>query len=168
MVTHLSRSALSSFVPFPLYKPNFPPLISLLSTEIYDQSAPGIIVRPYRSAALSIINAFLPSNFNLVSTHFLLKNLYALFYFLRLYHHVYVMSGASSNHSFVRNGAGYDEVYPLGHKDLDNQSEERSLLASSPSSRDEGLEMEGPKDDFIQDLEDTEPPIQSVVGLDGL
>ena len=78
------------------------------------------------------------------------------------------MSGASSNHSFVRNGAGYDEVYPLGHKDLDNQSEERSLLASSPSLRDEGLEMEGPKNDFIQDLEDTEPPIQSVVGLDGL
>ena len=78
------------------------------------------------------------------------------------------MSGASSNHSFVRDGAGYDEVYPLGHKDLDNQSEERSLLASSPSSRDEGLEMEELKDDFIQDLEDTEPPIQSVVGLDGL
>ena len=49
--------------------------------------------------------------------------------------------------------------YSSGHKDLDNQSEERSLLASSPSSRDEGLEMEGPKDDFIQDLEDTEPPI---------
>lgn len=78
------------------------------------------------------------------------------------------MSSVSSNHSFVRDGAGYDEVYLSGHKDLNNPSEERSLSASSPSSRDEGLETEGPKDDFIQDLDDTEPPIQSVVGPDGL
>ena len=78
------------------------------------------------------------------------------------------MSSASSNHLFVRNEAGYDEVYPSGHRVLDNQSEERSLSASSPSSRDEGLETEGPEDDFIQDLEDTKPLIQSIVGPNGL
>ena len=78
------------------------------------------------------------------------------------------MSSASSNHLFVHNRVSYDEVYPSSHKVLDNQSEERSLSASSPSSRDEGLEAKGPEDDFIQDLEDTEPPIQSIVGPDGL
>ena len=78
------------------------------------------------------------------------------------------MSSASSNHSFVRDGAGYDEVYPSGHKDHDSPSEERSSLASSPSLRDEGLEWEGPEDDFFQDLDDNELPIQSVVGPNGL
>ena len=78
------------------------------------------------------------------------------------------MSSASSNHSFVRDGAGYDEVYLSGHKDLDIPSEERSLSASSPSSRDEGLETKGPKDDFIQDLDETQPPVHSVMGPDGL
>ena len=77
------------------------------------------------------------------------------------------MSSASSNQSFVRDETGYDEVYPSGHKDLDSLSEEKSPSASSPSSRDEGLEMEGPEDDFIQDLDDTGSPIQSVVGPDG-
>jgi len=77
------------------------------------------------------------------------------------------MSSASSNHSFVRDGASYDEVYPSGHKDLDIPSGERSPSASSPSSRDEGLETKGPEDDFIQDLDDTQPPVQSVVGPDG-
>ena len=74
------------------------------------------------------------------------------------------MSSVSSNHSFVRDGAGYDEVYPSGHKDHDSPSEERSMLASSPSLRDEGLERGGPEDDFLQDLDDNEPLIQFVVG----
>ena len=78
------------------------------------------------------------------------------------------MSNASSNHSFVRDWAGYNEVYPSGHKDHDSPSEERSLSASSPSSGDEGLEKEGPEDDSSQDLNDNETPIQSVMGLDGL
>ena len=78
------------------------------------------------------------------------------------------MSSASSKQSFVRDGASYDEVYPLCHKDLDNPREDRSPSASSPSSTDEGLEMGRPKDDFIQDLDDTEPPIQSVGGPNGL
>ena len=59
------------------------------------------------------------------------------------------MSSASSNHSFVRNGAGYDEVYPSGHKDHGSLSEERSSSASSPSLRDEGLEKGGLEDDFL-------------------
>ena len=78
------------------------------------------------------------------------------------------MSSASSNHSSVRDGAGYGEVYPSGHKDHDSPSEEGSSSASSPSLKDEGLEREGPKDDFFQDLDDNEPPIQSIVGPDGL
>ena len=78
------------------------------------------------------------------------------------------MSSASSNHSFVRDGAGYDEVYLSGHKDHDSSSEERSPSTSSPSSKDEGLERGGPEDDFFQDLDDNEPLIQFVVGPDGL
>ena len=78
------------------------------------------------------------------------------------------MSSASSNHSFVRNGAGYDEVYPSGHKDHGSPSEERSSSASSPSLRDEGLEKGGLEDDFLQDLDDNETSIQTVVGPDGL
>ena len=78
------------------------------------------------------------------------------------------MSSALSNHSFVRDGADYDEVYSSGHKDHDNPSEERILSTSSPSSRDEGLEKEKLEDDLLQDLDDNEPPIQSVVGPDGL
>ena len=77
------------------------------------------------------------------------------------------MSSASSNQSFVRDGVGYDEVYPSGHEDLDSPREDRSPLANSPSLTDEGLETRRPDDDFTQDLDDTEPPIQSVVGPDG-
>ena len=78
------------------------------------------------------------------------------------------MSSASSNPSFFRKEAGYDEVYRSGHKDHDSLSEERSLSASSPFSRDEGLEKGGSEDDFLQDLDDNETPIQSVVGPNGL
>ena len=51
------------------------------------------------------------------------------------------MSSASSNRSYVRDGASYDKVYPSGHKDPDVSSEERSPSASF--SRDHDLEMEG-------------------------
>ena len=47
------------------------------------------------------------------------------------------MSSASSHQSFVRDGAGYEEVYPSGHENHDSQSEERSPSASSSSSRNE-------------------------------
>ena len=69
------------------------------------------------------------------------------------------MSSATGNHSFVRDGVGYDEVYPSGHKDHNSSSEERSPSASSPSSRDDGLEREELEDDLLQDLDDNEPPI---------
>ena len=76
------------------------------------------------------------------------------------------MSSASSNELCVHDEAGYDEMYPLSHKDPDISSEERSPLASS--SRDDDLEIErsggGSNDGLIGD----EPPIQSVVGPDGL
>ena len=69
------------------------------------------------------------------------------------------MSSATGNHSFVRDGVGYDEVYPSGHKDHNSSSEERSPSASSPSSRDDGLEREELEDDLLQDLDDNKPPI---------
>ena len=50
------------------------------------------------------------------------------------------MSSALSNHSFVYDEAGYDVVYPSGHKDPDSLSEERNPSASSPSSTNKGLE----------------------------
>ena len=59
-------------------------------------------------------------------------------------------------------------MYQSGHKDPDSQSEERSLSTSSPSSSNEGLEMKRPADDPSKGLDDAEPPIQFVVGLNGL
>ena len=78
------------------------------------------------------------------------------------------MSSASSNQSFVHDWAGYDEVYPSGQKDLDTSSEERNPFATSPSSRDEGLEMDRLEGDSSDDFDNAEPPIQSVVGPNGL
>ena len=42
------------------------------------------------------------------------------------------MSSASSNQSFVRDGAGYEEFYLSGYRDPDELSE-RSPSAASPS-----------------------------------
>ena len=57
-------------------------------------------------------------------------------------------------------------MYPSGHKDSEVSSEERSPSASS--SRDDDLEIEriegGSSDGLIGD----DPPIQSVIGPDGL
>ena len=57
---------------------------------------------------------------------------------------------------FVHDGAGYDEVFPSGQKDT--SSEERNPSATSHSSR----------DDSSDGLDDANPLIQSVIGLDGL
>jgi len=76
------------------------------------------------------------------------------------------MSSASSNQSFVCDGVGYDEVYPSGHKDPDSPSEERSLSASSSMDEDPG--MEKLNSDSSDGLMDVDPPIQSIIGLDGL
>ena len=76
------------------------------------------------------------------------------------------MSSASSNQSFIRNGAGYDEVYPSGQKDLDSPNEDRSPSASS--SMDEDLGKKKLNCDSSDSLMDVDPPIQSVIGPDGL
>ena len=59
------------------------------------------------------------------------------------------MSSASSNQSFVRDGAGYEEVYPSGYRDPDDLSEERSLSTSSPSSKNEDMEVVEPEEGSI-------------------
>ena len=75
------------------------------------------------------------------------------------------MSSTSSNQSFLRDGAGYEEVYPSSNRDPDDLSEERNPSASSPSSKNEDMEVaelkEGSDDDEDQ-------RIKSVIGADGL
>ena len=75
------------------------------------------------------------------------------------------MSSVSSNQSFVRNGADYEEVFPSGHKDQESPGEERSLFASSSSSTIEDLEMV--EQEVVSD-DDEEPTLKSVRGTDGL
>ena len=75
------------------------------------------------------------------------------------------MSSASSNQSFVRDGAGYEEVYPSGYRDPDDLSEERSLSTSSPSSKNEDMEVAEPEEGSDDGEDQT---IKSVVGADGL
>ena len=73
------------------------------------------------------------------------------------------MSSASSNQSFVRDGAGYEELYLSGYRDPDELSE-RSLFAASLSSKNEDMELAEPEEGF----DDCEQRIKSVVGTDGL
>ena len=73
------------------------------------------------------------------------------------------MSNASSNQSFVRNGAGYEELYPSGYRDPDELSE-RSPSATSPSSKNEDMELAEPE----EGSDDSEQRIKSVVGTDRL
>ena len=55
------------------------------------------------------------------------------------------MSSASSNQSFVRDGAGYEELYLLGYRDPDELSE-RSPSAASSSLKNEDMELAEPKE----------------------
>ena len=73
------------------------------------------------------------------------------------------MSSASSNQSFVRDGAGYEELYPSGCRDPDELSE-RSPYAASPSSKNEDMELAEPE----EGSDDGNQGIKSVVGADGL
>ena len=73
------------------------------------------------------------------------------------------MSSASSNQSFVRNGAGYEQLYPSGYKDPDELSE-RSPSAASSSSKNEDMELAEPE----KGSDDGDQRIKSVVGADGL
>ena len=75
------------------------------------------------------------------------------------------MSSVSSNQLFVRDGAGYEEVYLSGYRDPDDLSKERSPSASSPSSKNEDMEVAEPEEGS-DDGEDQR--IKSVVGADGL
>ena len=74
------------------------------------------------------------------------------------------MSSAWSNQSFVCDGAGYEEVYLSGYRDPDDLSEERSPSASSPSLKNEDMEVAEPEEgsDVGEDQR-----IKSVVGADG-
>ena len=72
------------------------------------------------------------------------------------------MSNASSN-QFVRDGAGYEELYLSGCRDPDELSK-RSLFATSPSSKNEDMELAEPE----EGSDDSEQRIKSVVGADGL
>ena len=58
------------------------------------------------------------------------------------------MSSASSNQSFVHDRAGYEEVYPSGYRNPDDLSEERGPSASSPSSKNEDMEVAEPEEGF--------------------
>ena len=73
------------------------------------------------------------------------------------------MSSASSNQSFVHDGAGYEELYPSGCRDPDKLSE-RSPSAASPSSKNEDMELAEPE----EGSDDGDQRIKSVVGADGL
>ena len=75
------------------------------------------------------------------------------------------MSSVSSNQSFVRDGADYEEVYPSGYRDQDYLNEERSLSASSPSSTNEDMEV-AKLEEGSDDGEDQR--VKSVVGANGL
>ena len=55
------------------------------------------------------------------------------------------MSSASSNQSFVCDGAGYEELYQSGCRDTDELSE-RSPSAASPSSKNEDMELAEPEE----------------------
>ena len=73
------------------------------------------------------------------------------------------MSSASSNQSFVRDGAGYEELYMSGCRDPDELSE-RSPSAASPSSKNEDMELVEPE----EGSNDGDQGIKSIVGADGL
>ena len=73
------------------------------------------------------------------------------------------MSSASSNQLFVHDGAGYEELYPSGSRDPDDLSK-RSPSASSPSSKNEDMELAEPE----EGSDDGEQRIKSIVGANGL
>ena len=74
------------------------------------------------------------------------------------------MSSASSNQLFVRNGAGYEELYPSGYRDPDELSK-RNPSTTSLSLKNEDMEMAKSEKGFD---DGEEQKIKSVVGTDGL
>nr|POE95744.1 hypothetical protein CFP56_37664 [Quercus suber] len=78
------------------------------------------------------------------------------------------MSSVSSEQLCVREGVGYNEVYLLGQNDLGTSSEERVPFANSPSMEDDDLDGDRSKSDSNKDIGNDEPPVQSVIGPDGI
>ena len=78
------------------------------------------------------------------------------------------MSSVSSEQLCVREGAGYDEVFLSGQNDPDTSSDERNPSTTSPSLKDEDLDTNRLASDSTNDLDGAEPPIQFVLGPDGL
>ena len=74
------------------------------------------------------------------------------------------MSNASSNQSFFRDGAGYEEMYPSSYREQDDLSE-RSPSASSSSSKNEDTEVVEPEEGS-DDGKDQR--VKYVVGANGL
>ena len=68
------------------------------------------------------------------------------------------MSSALSEHLCVREGVGYDEVFPSSQVDPGTSSDERNLLATSPSTRDEDLDMDGLESDSNDGQGGAKPP----------
>ena len=77
------------------------------------------------------------------------------------------MSNVSNNQFCVRNGAGYNEVFLSSQKDPNTSSEERNPSVTSPS-KDKDLGTAGLEGDSSDGLDGAEPPIQSIIGPDGL
>ena len=73
------------------------------------------------------------------------------------------MSSASGNQLFVRDGAGYKELYSSGCKDPYELSE-RNPSATSPSSTNEDMELAEPE----EGSDGSGKGIKSIVGADGL
>ena len=74
------------------------------------------------------------------------------------------MSSTSSNQSFVRDRAGYKELYPSSYRDPNDLSE-RSPSVASLFSKNEDMELAEPEEGFD---DGGEQMIKSVVGIDGL
>ena len=78
------------------------------------------------------------------------------------------MSSVPSEQLWVCEGAVYDEVNPPGQGDPGTSSDKRNPLASSPSTRDEGLDMDGSENGSNENLANVEPFVQSVIEPNGL
>nr|POF24481.1 hypothetical protein CFP56_29505 [Quercus suber] len=83
-------------------------------------------------------------------------------------------SEALSEQLCICKGVGYDEVYSSGQDDPDTSYDEKVSSANSPSAEeDEDLDMDGLEggsggDSNEEDVDNVEPPIQSVIGSDAL
>ena len=78
------------------------------------------------------------------------------------------MSSAWSEQLCVLKGVGYDEVFPSGLNDPGTSSDEREPSATSPSTGDENMDVDGLEGySNGDDVDIGEPPIRSVVGPNG-